>query len=101
MLYLGAPTFLAYWPLTAIATANKAAAIAPHEITPAQYRILWDLRITVGETGMRRIYFLLPEEHSRQTIVNELLLMRVEWRHIHTIANGSTERDPAPPFGRH
>jgi hypothetical protein len=36
---------------------------------------------------MRRIYFLLPEEHSRQTIVNELLLMRVEWRHIHMIAN--------------
>jgi len=36
---------------------------------------------------MRRIYFLLPDEHSAQTIVNELLLMRVEWRHIHMIAN--------------
>ncbi|HKR38121.1 MAG TPA: DUF1269 domain-containing protein, partial [Paraburkholderia sp.] len=36
---------------------------------------------------MRRIYFLLPDVHSAQTIVNELLLMRVEWRHIHVIAN--------------
>ncbi|EIM93697.1 hypothetical protein WQE_48193 [Paraburkholderia hospita] len=36
---------------------------------------------------MRRIYFLLPDEHIAQTIVNELLLMRVEWRHIHMIAN--------------
>jgi hypothetical protein len=27
---------------------------------------------------MRRIYFLLPDEHSAQTNVNELLLMRVE-----------------------
>ena len=36
---------------------------------------------------MRRIYFLLPDVHSAQTIINELLLLRVEWRHIHVIAN--------------
>lgn len=36
---------------------------------------------------MRRIYFLLPSTHCAQLIVSELLLMRVEWRHIHVIAN--------------
>jgi hypothetical protein len=36
---------------------------------------------------MRRIYFLLPNVHSARTIVNQLLLLRVEWRHIHVIAN--------------
>ena len=36
---------------------------------------------------MRRIYFLLPDVDSAQTIINELLLLRVEWRHIHVIAN--------------
>ena len=36
---------------------------------------------------MRRIYFLLPTVHSARTIVNDLLLLRVEWRHIHVIAN--------------
>ena len=36
---------------------------------------------------MRRIYLLLPNVHSAQMTVNELLLLRVEWRHIHVIAN--------------
>jgi hypothetical protein len=36
---------------------------------------------------MRRIYLLLPNVHSAQMIISELLLLRVEWRHIHVTAN--------------
>src|SRR3984893_7380683 len=35
---------------------------------------------------MRRLYFLLPDTQSAKAIVNELLLERVEWRHIHVLA---------------
>ena len=35
---------------------------------------------------MRRLYFLLPHTQSAKAIVNELLLERVEWRHIHVLA---------------
>ncbi|NTX31263.1 DUF1269 domain-containing protein [Burkholderia pyrrocinia] len=42
---------------------------------------------------MRRIYFLLPTPQSAQSIVDELLLLHVEWRHIHFIANHSVVHD--------
>ncbi|RKP43364.1 DUF1269 domain-containing protein [Trinickia fusca] len=36
---------------------------------------------------MRRMYFLLPSTQCARAIVDELLLQRVEWRHMHVIAN--------------
>ncbi|WP_250529550.1 DUF1269 domain-containing protein [Caballeronia sp. ATUFL_F1_KS4A] len=35
---------------------------------------------------MRRIYFLLPSVASAKGIIDELLLKRLEWRHIHVLA---------------
>jgi hypothetical protein len=35
---------------------------------------------------MRRLYFLLPDLAVTRTVVDELLLARVEERHIHIIA---------------
>lgn len=35
---------------------------------------------------MRRLYFLVPDVESAKTIVNELLLARVEERNIHVVA---------------
>ncbi|TCW77989.1 DUF1269 domain-containing protein [Burkholderia sp. SRS-46] len=45
---------------------------------------------------MRRIYFLLPTPACAHRIVDELLLKRVEWRHIHVIANHHTVLDGLP-----
>ncbi|AOJ63230.1 hypothetical protein WJ32_12685 [Burkholderia ubonensis] len=45
---------------------------------------------------MRRIYFLLPTPECAHLIVNELLLQRVEWRHIHVVANRNTVLDGLP-----
>ena len=45
---------------------------------------------------MRRIYFLLPNVYSAQTIINELLLLRVEWRHVHVIANHNVPLEDLP-----
>jgi hypothetical protein len=35
---------------------------------------------------MRRLYFLLPNVASAKGIIDELLLKRIEWRHIHVLA---------------
>ncbi|WP_179404941.1 DUF1269 domain-containing protein [Burkholderia guangdongensis] len=35
---------------------------------------------------MRRIYVLLPDVKSATHIVDELLLRRIEWRHVHVLA---------------
>ncbi|AOI70104.1 hypothetical protein WI73_00440 [Burkholderia ubonensis] len=35
---------------------------------------------------MRRIYVLLPNAKSATRIIDELLLKRVEWRHVHVLA---------------
>jgi hypothetical protein len=35
---------------------------------------------------MRRIYVLLPDVKSASRIVDELLLRRIEWRHVHVLA---------------
>jgi hypothetical protein len=45
---------------------------------------------------MRRIYFLLPNAQSAKAIVDELLLKRVEWRHVHVIANHDVPLDDLP-----
>jgi hypothetical protein len=45
---------------------------------------------------MRRIYFLLPNTASAKSIVNELLLQRVEWRHIHVLANANVHLEDLP-----
>src|SRR5260370_4911241 len=45
---------------------------------------------------MRRLYFLLPRTQSAKAIVNELLLERVEWRHIHVIANQDVPLEHLP-----
>ena len=38
---------------------------------------------------MRRLYFLVPDVQNAEQIVNELLLARVEERHIHILAKDS------------
>src|SRR5579864_5694214 len=45
---------------------------------------------------MRRIYLLLPNVHSAQMTINELLLKRIEWRHIHVIANHNVALEDLP-----
>lgn len=45
---------------------------------------------------MRRIYLLLPSVECAQTLVSELLLQRIEWRHIHVIANHGVRLEDLP-----
>ncbi len=45
---------------------------------------------------MRRIYFLLPNVALAKKIVDELLLARIEWRHIHVLARQGTELEDLP-----
>lgn len=45
---------------------------------------------------MRRLYFLLPDIKTTQTVVNELLLARIEERHIHVIAKEGTPLQELP-----
>ncbi|RQR35376.1 MULTISPECIES: DUF1269 domain-containing protein [unclassified Burkholderia] len=45
---------------------------------------------------MRRVYFLVPTAHCAQSVVGELLSLRIEWRHIHCIANHDVLRDGLP-----
>ncbi|TKC89482.1 DUF1269 domain-containing protein [Trinickia terrae] len=45
---------------------------------------------------MRRVYFLLPTPQCAQSIVTELLLQRIEWRHIHVVANHNVVLDGLP-----
>ena len=45
---------------------------------------------------MRRIYFLVPSVASAQAIVNELLLARIEARHIHVLAREDTPLEDLP-----
>lgn len=45
---------------------------------------------------MRRIYFLLPDAGSARRIVDELLLARVEWRHIHVLAHAGVPLEELP-----
>lgn len=45
---------------------------------------------------MRRIYFLVPDIAVTKRIVDELLLARIEERHIHVIAKRGTELEDLP-----
>ena len=45
---------------------------------------------------MRRIYFLVPDIAMTKRIVDELLLARIEERHIHVIAKRGTELEDIP-----
>lgn len=45
---------------------------------------------------MRRIYFLLPDVASARSIVNELLLARIEERRIHVLAREGTPLEDLP-----
>lgn len=47
----------------------------------------------------RRIYFLLPGIESTKAIVDELLLARVEERHIHIVAREGTPLEDLPEAG--
>lgn len=41
---------------------------------------------------MRRIYFLIPDVQSAREIIDELLLKRIEWRHVHVLARAYRSR---------
>jgi hypothetical protein len=45
---------------------------------------------------MRRIYFLVPDIATTKRIVDELLLARIDERHIHVIAKRGTELEDLP-----
>ena len=45
---------------------------------------------------MRRIYFLVPDLKTASTVTDELLLARIEERHIHVIAREGTELGNLP-----
>lgn len=45
---------------------------------------------------MRRIYFLVPDVSTTKRIVDELLLARIDERHIHVIAKSGTPMEDLP-----
>ncbi|MBA3058636.1 MAG: hypothetical protein FP823_12175 [Rhodoferax sp.] len=45
---------------------------------------------------MRRIYLLVPPVESARSVVDELLLARIEARHIHVIAREDRPLDDLP-----
>jgi hypothetical protein len=45
---------------------------------------------------MKRLYFLVPNVHSAETIVDDLLLARVEERHMHVLAKRGTPLKALP-----
>ena len=45
---------------------------------------------------MRRIYFLSPDIETTRRIVDDLLLARIEERHIHVVAKRGTELEDLP-----
>jgi hypothetical protein len=48
---------------------------------------------------LRRIYFLLPDVPTARKIVDELLLARIEWRHIHLLAKEGMPLEDLPAAG--
>lgn len=48
---------------------------------------------------MKRIYFMLPNKDTAKKIVDELLLSRVEERHIHVLAKRGTPMEKLPEAG--
>jgi hypothetical protein len=49
-----------------------------------------------GSQPMRRLYFLLPDLDTTKTVVDELLLARIEDRHIHIVAKEGTPLEDLP-----
>jgi hypothetical protein len=45
---------------------------------------------------MRRLYFLVPEVEVGKKVVDELLLARIEWKHIHVVAKRGTPLEDLP-----
>ena len=45
---------------------------------------------------MRRIYFVVPDHDTTKTIVDELLLARIEERHIHVVAKEGAPMEDLP-----
>jgi len=45
---------------------------------------------------MRRLYFLAPDIPTARAIVDDLLLARVTWRHLHVLANHTVQLDQLP-----
>jgi len=45
---------------------------------------------------LRRLYFLLPDVPTARTIVDELLLAHIEWKHIHLLAREGTALEDLP-----
>jgi hypothetical protein len=56
----------------------------------------WVTGIPDRRPEMRRIYFLLPNVQSAKGIVDELLLKRIEWRHIHVLAHPGVRLEDLP-----
>jgi hypothetical protein len=48
---------------------------------------------------MRRLYFLVPDTAVGKKVVDELLLARIEWRHIHVVAKRGTPLEELPEAG--
>ncbi|HHZ87809.1 MAG TPA: ammonium transporter [Chromatiaceae bacterium] len=47
----------------------------------------------------RRLYFLLPDVETSRQVVDELLLARIEERHIHALAKDGTQMEDLPEAG--
>jgi len=47
----------------------------------------------------RRLYFLLPDTRSARIVHNDLLLSKIEERHMHVIAKEGTDLDNLPEAG--
>lgn len=45
---------------------------------------------------MMRIYFLIPDVQSAREIIDELLLKRIEWRHVHVLARAGVPLEDLP-----
>ena len=45
---------------------------------------------------MRRLYFLVPDVAVGKKVVDELLLARIEWKHIHVLAKRGTPLEELP-----
>jgi hypothetical protein len=45
---------------------------------------------------MRRLYFLVPDTNVGKKVVDELLLARIEWKHIHVLAKRGTPLEDLP-----
>jgi hypothetical protein len=45
---------------------------------------------------MRRLYFLAPDMPTARAIVDDLLLARITWRHLHVLANHNVQLEQLP-----